>query len=316
MITYRIYQPGDEKNIISLWNASLHIDPITATRFRNLVLLDANFDPQGLWLAFDGDEVVGCMYGVRRLLPMHGTDLEPDDGWIVFFFVHAQYRRKGVGTALLKEVMEFFLENDRKNIFFSSYAPNYIVPGIDKKAYADAHPFLQNHGFIDLYAPVAMDRSLVDYHMPADVIRLKHKREREGYTFEKVEEGDLYHLIQFANHTFNPDWGRAIREGILRGLPLERIIVAKEQNQIVGFCLYGAYEGVPERFGPFGVAPNQQGKGLGKILLHEALHHMRAEGLHGAWFLWTGEKTAAGHLYKRTGFHTTRQFQVMKKQLN
>ena len=69
---YRFYQSGDEKKIVSLWNECLVKDPITSKRFRNLVLLDANFDPKGLRLAFEGDQLVGCVYAVRRLLPMYG----------------------------------------------------------------------------------------------------------------------------------------------------------------------------------------------------------------------------------------------------
>jgi mycothiol synthase len=58
-----------------------------------------------------------------------------------------------------------------------------------------------------------------------------------------------------------------------------------------------------------------QGKGLGKILLYDCLALMRAQGLHGAWFLWTGEQSPAGHLYRKAGFHVTRRFDIMSKPL-
>ncbi|HHY10340.1 MAG TPA: GNAT family N-acetyltransferase, partial [Firmicutes bacterium] len=94
------------------------------------------------------------------------------------------------------------------------------------------------------------------------------------------------------------------------------IFVARdEMGRIVGFCLHGAYEGIPERFGPFGVGPDQRGQGLGKILLNICLAAMRAQGLHGAWFLWTGETSPAGYLYTATGFEITRQFHVCQKEL-
>ena len=316
MFQYRHYEAGDEENLVDLWNQSLTKDPITAKRFRQLVLLDANFDPKGLRLVFENEQMIGCAYGIRRLLPMYGTDLEEDNGWIPFFFVHPEFHNQGIGTRLLEEVITFFHSASRKNIYFASYAPNYILPGIDEKAYPAAFKFLQKQGFEQLYSPVAMDRNLVNYEYPQEVRKLRQKRLKENYTFSQAADGDLYEVIQFANQVFNPDWGRAIREGVLQGLPMERIIVARKERKVVGFCIYGGYEGIPERFGPFGVAPDQQGKGLGKILLHEALQSMRSEGLHGAWFLWTGEKTAAGYLYKKTGFSVTRQFHVMKKTLS
>jgi mycothiol synthase len=311
--TFRTYQSGDEKQIVMLWNECLPKDPITSVRFRNLVLLDANFDPKGLRLAFNGDTLIGCVYAVRRLLPMFGTDLEPDNGWIPFFFVKKEFRQSKIGTTLVKGAVDFLASEGRKNVFFASYAPNYILPGIDEEAYPSGFEFLQKQGFEKLYSPVAMDRNLIGFELSDEVVELKSKRELEGYTFSAAEDKDLYEVIQFANHTFNPDWGRAIREGILQGLPMHRIFVARQGSKLVGFCIYGGYEGVAERFGPFGVDPEQQGKGLGKIILHECLHAMRAEGLHGAWFLWTSEKTSAGHLYKKTGFEVTRKFHVMRK---
>lgn len=315
MFTYRFYQSGDEKKIIRQWNNNLPSDPITQKRFRNLVLLDANFDPKGMRLAFHGDKLVGCVYAVRRLLPMLGTDLEQDDGWITFFFVQQSYRRTGIGNHLMNEAIAFLKENGRINVFFASYAPNYILPGIDEKNYSNGYQFLTSQGFNKLYSPIAMDRSLVDFQLPSDIVELKHEREAEGYSFTQATDGDLYELIHFANDTFNPDWGRAMREGVLQGLPMKRILVAKHNKTIIGFCLYGGYEGIPERFGPFGVDPDQQGKGLGKLILNLCLQEMKSEGLHGAWFLWTGEKTAAGYLYKKTGFEITRTFHVMKKEI-
>lgn len=315
MIMYRTYQSGDETKIVDLWNETLWKDPITSKRFRNLVLLDANFDPAGLRLAFDGEKLVGCLYAVRRLLPMLGTDLEPDNGWIPYFFVAENYQHSGIASQLLKEAIAFLKTAGVKELFFASYAPNYIVPGIDAEAYSNGYQFLVNRGFNKLYSPIAMDRNLVNFQLSNEIKELIKQRENEGYTFSLAKDKDLYEVIQFANVTFNPDWGRAIREGILQGLPLERILVARDQEQVVGFCVYGGYEGIPDRFGPFGVDPKQQGKGLGKILLNVCLQQMKSESLHGAWFLWTGEKTSAGYLYKKTGFEITRTFHVMKKEI-
>ncbi len=316
MITYRTYTGGDEIEIVQLWNDTLTVDPIKSERFRNLVLLDGNFDPKGLHLAFEAEKLVGCLYAVRRLMALSGSDLEPENGWIPFFFVHKDYQRQGIGTQLMARGLKFLKDTGRKKVFFASYAPNYILPGLDEAAYPAGWQFLQKSGFTKLYSPVAMDRSLVGFFLPQDVVDLKKQREKEGYTFLTAQDSDLAELIKFANEVFNPDWGRAIREGILRGLPLDWIFVARdEMGRIVGFCLHGAYEGIPERFGPFGVGPDQRGQGLGKILLNICLAAMRAQGLHGAWFLWTGETSPAGYLYTATGFEITRQFHVCQKEL-
>lgn len=312
-LVYRSYRPGDEQAIVSLWNACLPQDGINARRFRNLVLLDANFDPQGMRLAWEGECLLGCFYAVRRLLPMVGTELEADNGWIPFFFIDKTSRKQGMGTVLLQEAVQFLRQVGCQQVFFSSYAPNYILPGIDKEVYPQGYQFLLKNGFRVQYSPVAMDCSLVGYQIPEEVHELKATREAEGYSFTAAQDSDIYQAIQFATQVFNPDWGRAIREGLLQGLPINHILIARKQGKMVGFCLFGGYEGVTERFGPFGVDPDEQGKGLGKILLYDCLAVMRGENLHGAWFLWTGEKSPAGHLYQKVGFQVTRRFQVMTR---
>ncbi|GGH76340.1 GNAT superfamily N-acetyltransferase [Pullulanibacillus pueri] len=315
MITYRTYEPGDEKQIVALWNETLEMDPTNPKRFRNLILLDANFDPTGLQLAFDDDKLIGALYGLHRKLPMYGLDLEAENGWITFFFVSPEYRLQGVGNQLLENAVQFFKEHGQTTIFFASYAPNYIVPGIDKENYPKAASFLESKGFKTVYPCVAMDRNLVSFKLSDEIKSLVKERENEGYSFRQANDGDLYNVVQFANEIFNPDWGRAIREGIPQGLPMERIWVAYNDRKLVGFCIHGGYEGVPDRFGPFGVDPEEQGKKIGKILLNLCLYSMKSEGLHGAWFLWTGEKSTAGHLYKKTGFEITRTFYVVKKSI-
>ncbi|TNJ65112.1 GNAT family N-acetyltransferase [Paenibacillus hemerocallicola] len=314
-LEYRCYEPGDEAAIVEMWNECLHRDPITPVRFRHMVLLDANFDPKGCRLAFADGRLVGAVYAVRRQLPMHGTELEPDNGWITFFFVAPDYRRQGIGTRLMRDAFGFLAELGRKHIFFSSYAPNYFVPGIDESSYPEGYSLLQKQGFSKLYSPVAMDYSLVGYSVPEEIKALKRQRESEGYTFALARDRDLVEVIRFAADSFNPDWGRAIREGLLRGLPLSAIHIVRERGKLVGFCMHGGYEGILERFGPIGIDPSQQGKGLGKIVMHDCMANMRAQGLHGVWFLWTGETSTAGHLYKKLGFHITRRFHVCRKSL-
>ena len=160
------YVSGDERSIVNLWNRCLPEDGMQLDRFRNLVLLDPNFDPAGLHLAWLGGELMGALYAVRRRLPMYGTDLEPEHGWIPFFFTVPEYRRQGVARTLLERGIEFLNGCGCKKVFFASYAPNYIVPGIDRDSYPAGAAFLENRGFRRLYTASAMDMSLVGFRVP------------------------------------------------------------------------------------------------------------------------------------------------------
>ncbi|MFI6321678.1 GNAT family N-acetyltransferase [Nonomuraea sp. NPDC050556] len=307
-VAVRGFVPGDELSLIEAWNRSMPGDPTTAAWFRDCVLLDPNFDPDGLRVAVVGGRVVGCAYAVRRLTPLApGTDLEPEAGWIPFFFVEPAQRGGGLGRRLLREALAFLTGEGRTRVDFASYTPNYVLPGVDPELYPEAVKVLGDLGFATLYAPVAMDRRLVGYVTPDDVRQLQIKREEEGYEVRSPLDGELPELIRFAANVFNPDWGEAIRKFRDNG----RLVIAR-RGAIVGFAAYGAYRGIPERFGPFGVDPRERGTGLGKILLHHTMTRMRAEGLHSSWFLWTGEDSPAAHLYTKAGYSVTRRFHVMR----
>ena len=246
---------------------------------------------------------------------MSGTDIEPDNGWITSFFVRPDYRRRGIGTAIFKAADGFFRSRAKKTIYFASYAPNYFVPGIDRAQYPHGAALLEAQGFNQLYQCVAMDKNLVGFEVPQDVLAVEAARREEGYVIENLTLRYVFPVLAFNEREFDPDWTRAIRDALKSGVPMSNVLIARLGDEVHGFCMYGGYDGVGERFGPFGVSESLRGTGLGKVLLYRCLEQMRRDGLHGAWFLWTGEKEPAGHLYFRAGFSITRCFDVMVKKL-
>lgn len=311
----RTYQSGDETAFIRTWNQSLPQDGIAQKSFVNQILADPNFDPEGLIIAEEQGHIVGGLIAIVRKTPMAGLDLEHDTGWITAFFVHPAFRRRGLGRALLHAADTFFDNRQRKFVYFASYAPNYFVPGIDRQTYPEAAQLLETSGFRKLYQCAAMDKNLVGFHIPETVREIEAARKQEGYVVEPLSLPYVHGVIDFTSREFDPDWTRALRDALRGGVPMSNILICRQDQSIAGFCLYGGYGGVGERFGPFGVAQSLRGTGLGKLLLYRCLEQMLHDGLHNAWFLWTGEKEPAGYLYRRAGFLVTRRFDVMKKVL-
>lgn len=310
------FRVGDGDALVELWARAAPRDALTADRLRNLVLLDANFDPAGLRLAWDGAALVGAAYAVRRQVAMVGDDLEPARGWIPFFFVDPGSRGQGIGRRVVTDAMDWLRHHGRTEVDFASYTPNYVLPGLDRAAYPAAAALLGSLGFTTLYQACAMDLGLVDYALPDETRLRLADLHAEGYTFGPPTRDELVALVALAHHHFNPDWGRVIRESVTAGLPLDRIVVAREPGgELIGWGMFAAYDGMVERFGPFGVASERRGLGLGGVLLHLCLTRMRALGAHTAWFLWTGEKSPAGQLYLKTGFTITRRFDVLRAPL-
>ncbi|MEU2624185.1 GNAT family N-acetyltransferase [Streptomyces sp. NPDC007157] len=311
----RGFRAGDGPLVVEAWRRSVPADPITPDRFRTLVLLDPNFDPEGLRVAVDGDRVVGAAYAVRRLTPMAGTDLEPEQGWIPFFFVAPDARGHGLGRRLLTEALDWLHGHGRTRVDFSSYTPNYVFPGLDAEAYPEAAGLLESLGFRTLYEAAAMDRGLVGYRRPDDVTRRLDQLTGRGYRFATPADDDLVDLLALAGSRFGPDWACTIRACLAAGTPLDRIVVARDPaGRMVGWAMHGAFDSVDERFGPIGVLEEMRGTGLGEVLLHLVLERMRALRAHCAWFLWTGAQSPAGHLYRKTGFTTTRVFHVLRRE--
>lgn len=313
----RSYCNGDEVGIVDLWNEACPRDPISMDLFTKKVLADANFDPKGLIVYEEDEKIAGFLLALVRHLPLLGNDLEPENGWITATMVDPSKQRQGIGEQMLEAAKTFFRNQGTRQIFFSSYAPNYFVPGIDASLYPQGKAWLEKNDFQVLYSPVAMDRNLVSYAYPDDVRKVEADRKQEGYVFEFLSPKYVAEVIRF-NHKemANPDWARAVREAIAQGISFDNVLIARKEGRVVGFCMYGAYDGVGERFGPFGVDESLRGTGLGKVLLYKCLHVMKAKGLHTAWFLWTGEKSPAGYLYYRAGFEVTRKFDVMKMNLS
>ncbi|GAB3807566.1 hypothetical protein GCM10028798_32350 [Humibacter antri] len=309
----RTFRSGDGPALADAWTRSAPGDGITYDRLRDLFLLDRNFDASGLFVAEQHGVIVGAAYAVRRLIAADGADLEPQNGWIPFFFVAPGARRAGLGTRLVGTAMDWLASHGIHTVFFSSYTPNYFLPGLDADRYPDASRLLASLGYTTQYEAVAMDRTLNDYELPERVRNRVAELTGQGWRFGSPSGDDLPELIEIAGGRFNPDWARGIREGVVAGLPLERIIVVRDpQEQMLGWAMHGAYENVIDRFGPFGVLPESRGTGLGELLLHLTMERMRALGAHSAWFLWTDEDSPAGHLYLKTGYTITRRFAVLR----
>lgn len=311
----RSFRSGDGPGVVALWQRSAPADSIVAATFTALVLLDPNFDPTGLRIAVGDDgTVVGAICAMHRRVPVDGSDLEPTSGWITFFFVAPEARMQGVGDALLKEALRWLLHRGVTDIDFSGYTPNYFLPGLDRERYPAGQRLLERNGFASAGLADSMSRSLEAYLVPDEIAARRAELEGHGYTFGAPTDDELVGLVELARGSFSADWGRAIREAMANGLHRGHIVIATDPGgQTVGWAMHAAYQRIEERFGPFGVLDSQRGTGIGAVLLHLTLDHMRAIGTLQAWFLWADRGSAAHRLYERTGFVTTRTFALMHR---
>ncbi|ACQ79655.1 GCN5-related protein N-acetyltransferase [Beutenbergia cavernae DSM 12333] len=318
----RAFRAEDADGVLALLVDALGPDAPSASWFGDYVLLEPNFDPEGLIVAVEDGRVVGAVHAVHarhagRTLGRSGAmPVDPETGWITWFAVHPDHRRRGLGARLLTAAADYLARAGATTLVVSGYPPAYLTPGVDAVQFPDAVRLLERCGFDVASRPVAMDAPLATYRVPASVRELRARLESEGRTFAPARLAEIPEIAAFASQRLAPDWGEVLRASVGRHRHPERVIVAREgaAGPVIGFATYAAYPAAGiDRFGPFGVDPDVRGGGLGAVLLHETLAAMRREGAHSAWFLWTGATSPAATLYRRSGFDVTRTFDVMTR---
>ncbi len=309
-IQIRSFARGDLSTLVALWNKTMAADPISQQRLLLDYVLDPHFDPNGLVLATDGNELAGFAFGMtaRPDLP---SDNAVGTGVIVGFGVAEQHRRQGIGTALIQGVEEYFRAKDVSTIQVGPWVPPYLVPGVDETAYAGTVEFLEAQGYAPGAKPVSMRALLTGYEPSADVPEIVATLSEDDIWIRPAVADDATDLIAFAIEHF-PHWESYVR-GAMRSTVLAAgdatLHIALDGDTVIGFAMTSG-----ERFGPFGVNGDYRGRGIGAVLLSRALCAMRAANVHLAYFLWTSDQTA--RLYNRHGFEIVRRFTMMSKRLS
>ena len=313
MASIRPFESRETAKMIELWNSALPLDGVSRDLFERKVLLDVNREPDSLVVAEENGRLAG--FALRLILhrPIENVGTRPEDGFITAFGVHPDFRKKGVGEALMQDSIKWFKERKRKKILIAPYTPSYFVPGIDKDKYASGVKFFEKNGFREYIEAIAMDAPISKFVLPEKVLEKEKKLRSEGVEIRPYQRDDLTAYLDFHSQNMPGPWLEDARRNLsdlTRGMyDEESIFIALDQGKIIGFC---QYEG--SHFGPFGVVDGYQGRGVGSVLLARTLHTMRLKGYHCAWVLWTGMRAAQG-VYGRLGFTITRKFAIMKKEL-
>lgn len=305
------YEQKYEKEIVDLWNRTMTADPITVQKFRKQALFDDNFDPELCYVALEDAVPVGFCLGMKRKFPYMERGLEPDRGWIVVMFVDEEYRRNGIGTALVKRAEQDLKNAGAKNITLSAYSPSYFFPGVDEKNYPEAKKFFEKLGYESGKKDYSMCKDLHGYQMSLEANEKKKLAEEKGFQFINFTYEYALELLEFNKKQFGGGWKRnaliAMQNGTAEDLIL---LVLNPKGKICGFCMR-MIDGNPSRFGPIGIAAEIRNEGIGSILLDFAQFEMAKRGIYHMYFVSTDD--AGRRYYERHGIHVFRSFTSYKK---
>lgn len=306
------FQQDKLEQVLSCWNESLIYDGIDEGRFKQLILLDENFNPNLFLLALHQDEVVGFCYGIKRKIPYLERGLEENRGWIVIMGVRPIYQNQGIGTLLCNEVEKRLKDNGTKEITLCAYSPNYFFPGIDKR-YEKAISFFENRKYVYRAQSVSMQRSLWDYHMANEYKEKIKSLESEGIRIIRYNDEYMYPLLDYLLENFGAGWKRNALIAMQKNEATDTILlVVDNQKKILGFCMR-KIDGNDARFGPFGVSAHLRSKGIGGALFEYMMQEMKQKGIYYLYFLWTDG--AAQRFYERHGVKVYRTYQLYRKEV-
>lgn len=304
---------ADVSDVVRLWNCTLSRDIISEPRFVQWLFVNPDFDPlknEGCWVAEKNGAVVGFARAVVRLVPNDGLGLEEEGGWIPVFFVAPKEQHKGIGSQLMKTMIDYFKAKKRKRIFFcgnTGSAPGYVFPGIDKDAYPSGHAFLKKSGFVVDHEPVAMSRPIIDIPYDKYYAEAWAEGTTEGVCIQTLTHDMIFPYLQFMRKWFPGDWNIAARNQIKSG-KIGDMLIALFNGEIIGYCQWDG-----EHFGPFGVREGLRGKRIGAKLFLEAMRRIKVADGRTVWFNWADPDAA--RFYQRFGFQIMRNFAIMRLDL-
>jgi mycothiol synthase len=203
-------------------------------------------------------------------------------GWIRLLVVHPDFRKKGVGSALLIELEKRLREKGARAITTMDSAANYLSPGIDSR-YTEAYSFLEKHGYERIGANLNLicDISPRTFDVNADV----HRLATEGYIIRRAESADRAAVLAFLRTCF-PFWEEEVLE-CFNNSPISLHICVRN-GEVVGFSAYQGNNKSLPWFGPMGVMPTERAKGIGAIVCKLCLRDLALQGHKKSIIPWVG----------------------------
>ena len=261
------------------------------TKFRERVLNNPAFDPEGALVAEAEGKVVGFALAVALT--------EGNTGFLSVLMVDPAYQRQGIGSALLKRAEAFLAHQGKEQIRTHGGNPIRFSTGVDVTM--PAYYFLLNRGYrnqgsLDLY----MQMDFADFEWQEEVSGFIEESKKQGIRFGLCEANQSQALCRFLQEHF-PGLEASVKE-VLTGEPPYPVFVATDDPQVVGFS--GPLWVQPGGYGGFrGIAmhPDYQRRKIGTVLFNLMCAEFKKRGA-AYTILYTDPQGHAQKIYFRAGF--------------
>lgn len=238
------------------------------------------------FVIYDENPIKGFAYAILQS--------EKDKEWNIQVYVDIKERRKGIGTALYSEILEF-LKNEEPEILVTEFRVDIN----------DSTPFFLKHGFKKWYG--CPNLTYTGSYQPDIDISFVNYEDKYYENYAKVRQECFYELRK--NNDFKPYLIPLSEEDRARFLKdKDFVYIALANDEILASVIVkdGYLDNVI-------VSPKYQGMGYGKKLVQFAINKALSQGMNPVNLLYIeGNEKAAG-LYKSLGFETKQIIDVHRK---
>lgn len=325
-----IYQKGtyqDLEKMCALWNEVVQeeyfLKPMGIEEYKDKLLSNPDFDYETVRVVYDEEKLIAFSIGYLRKKYIDNPDVA---GIINAIIVKKEYRKKGIGSTLLKQLEEYFKEHGRNKVAATYFLPScysWYIPNTDKHDHpcspgirlnSNEYFFYLHRGYETYAYQDAFHLDLENYELSASVQKILDDNAKDGIVIELYDANKHFGIEEFIQDLNIYDFETVIRSNLALEKPYPFLVVAKE-NRIVGWT--GAMWNEPSGRGHFdGIAILEEvrGRGLGKALFSSLAYYNKNNGAKFMTF-YTGLTNHARYIYMGAGFKIVQSFAGMQKRI-
>lgn len=327
-VTYRPYQPSDNKALLALYNRiaqELHYVPMTEADWNLHVVNIPEFEPTNVSLAFVDGKLVGSSLAVVQTRFAKGETALNTPGYIAWVMVAKEFRRFGIGSALLKMAEEKLRQYGKTSFCMNHRCPVKLSWFVDDHGHvhnktpgimhgSSGFDFLVKHHYFVESEQVAYYRDLRNFQIVSAVIQKRRALTSSGY-YLGIYQPKLHHGFEEMFSNLNDmKYLKRFQDDCQAGHP--QLIVADVDGRICGTAGW-VYREANGRgaFGGLAVDPTYGGQGLGTILFNElcvVLKNLGAEYMS----IFVTKTNFARKIYDQAGFCVVSEWAMMRKDDN
>lgn len=253
-------------NVYKLYQDNEQFFRITKSDFENQTLGDTSFNPEFSLVLYPkkSDKPIAVLVGVVKKGYIKKNLI------VKVFLVDREYRRKGIGTWMFKELLKRARQslNIFSSVTYGFSPPQFLQPGVDVR-HTSLLFFLQSMGL-----KRKKSRNNLTVHISKDLT--EPKTYKYGFTLQRITPEFFSSTLEFVKKGFfAPTWSAEVELTFNFEKPTTFIALDENKN-VVGFashstCFFSS-------FGPTGVLKSLRGKGIGGELLKWCLWDIKNQG--------------------------------------